>query len=75
VVSEATGDLPFSLSRRDFTYTVQGLLARASLRSTLSRSGFISLGFSKKYSGVAFGFSECWRLKGKSFNMIGHVPK
>ena len=44
------GQSLFSLSRRDFTSTVQGLLARSSLRSTLSRYGFISLGFSKKYS-------------------------
>jgi hypothetical protein len=49
--SKATGKLPFSFRRRDFTYTVQGLLVRSSLRSTLSRSGLISLGFSKKYSG------------------------
>ena len=38
----------FRSPRRDFTSTVQGLLVRASLRSTLSRSSFISLGGSKK---------------------------
>jgi len=48
VSSKSTGDLPFSIRRRDCTYAVQGLLARASLRSTLSRCGLISLGFSKK---------------------------
>ena len=42
--------IPLSIRRRDFTYAVQGLLARSSLRSTLSLYGFISLGFSKKYS-------------------------
>jgi len=42
----------FRSTRRDFTYAVQGLLVRASLRSTLSRSGVISLGSSKKYSGA-----------------------
>jgi len=41
----------FRSTRRDFTYAVQGLLAPASLRSTLSRYGVISLGSSKKYSG------------------------
>jgi len=69
VSSEATGDLPFSLSRRDCTYTVQGLLARASLRSTLSRYGLISLGFSKKYSGVAWAVSGGSKaIKGKQAN-------
>ena len=47
----ATGSLLFRSTRRDFTYAVQGLLAPASLRSTLSRCGVISLGSSKKYSG------------------------
>lgn len=61
-VSKSTGDLPFSLSRRNFTYAVQGLLARSSLRSTLSRYGFISLGFSKKYSGVYEAFLASWAI-------------
>ena len=51
--TESYGRSPFSFRRRDFTSTVQGLLAPASLRSTLSRCGPISLGFSKKYSVVA----------------------
>ena len=38
-VSEALGSPPFSFRRRDFTYAVQGLLVRSSLRSTLSRCG------------------------------------
>lgn len=37
----ATGSLLFRSTRRDFTYAVQGLLVRSSLRSTLSRSGVI----------------------------------
>jgi hypothetical protein len=48
---EQLADSLFRSTRRDFTYAVQGLLVRSSLRSTLSRSGVISLGSSKKYSG------------------------
>ena len=61
--------VPFSLSRRDFTSTVQGLLARSSLRSTLSRFGFISLGKTKKYS-EDMGLFLCHRSTVQSRSML-----
>jgi len=56
----------FRSTRRDFTYAVQGLLAPASLRSTLSRCGVISLGSSKKYSGGYEAFLARWAKSASS---------
>jgi hypothetical protein len=68
----ATGGLLFQSTRRDFTYAVQGLLVRSSLRSTLSRSGVISLGSSKKYSGGYEAFPA--RAGGSPGPCRGRVP-